>query len=307
VTAAAEAPSPQRERGQGAGIAAIVLALVSFSFGFVIVKALDLEAGPIALWRLAIGAGFLVVVAAVLRVPWPRRLLMPGLAGVAFGVHQLLYIEATQRTSIAIVTLVGAMQPLVVAMASRRTVGERVPPALLACSALAVAGVGIVVWASIGQAERTLLGDVLSIANLFAFTAYFLLTKRARQQGAPTLTLTASLLLVALVVVAPVALLGGGRLALAPVELGLIALLALGPGNGHLLVNWAHERVSAALASLILAAVPVLAALWAYLILGEAFGPRHMVGMAVVVAASEAGRRVERRERLRLLRDVPTL
>jgi drug/metabolite transporter (DMT)-like permease len=300
VTAPVEAPpAAASEQGQGAGIAAIVVALVSFSFGFVIVKALPLEAGPIAMWRLAIGAGALVIAAAILRVPYPRAWRMPALAGVAFGVHQLLYIEATQRTSIAIVTLVGAMQPLVVAMVSRRTVGERVPPALLACSALAVEGVGVVVWASIGQAERSLPGDLLAVANLLAFTAYFLCTKRSRQQGAPTLTLTAALLAVAFVVVTPVALLGGGRLSLAPIELGLIAVLALVPGNGHLLVNWAHERVSAALASLILAAVPVLATLWAYVFLGEPFGARHLLGMALVIIASEGGRRVERRTRLR--------
>lgn len=287
------------EAGQGAGIAAVVLAVVSFSFGFVIVKALPLEAAPIAMWRLGIGGIALASAAAVLRVPYPRSWLLPALAGVAFGMHQLLYIEATQRTSIAIVTLVGAMQPLVVAMVSRRTVGERVPPALLACSVLAVAGVGVVVWASVGQAERSPLGDLLAVANLFAFTGYFLCAKRSRQQGAPTLTLTAALLLVALVVVTPVALLGGGRLGLAPVELGLIAVLALVPGNGHLLVNWAHERVSAALASLLLAAVPVLATLWAFLVLGEPFGPRHLLGMALVVVASDAGRRVERRTRLR--------
>jgi drug/metabolite transporter (DMT)-like permease len=297
----APGPTEPTPEGQGAGIAAVVLALVSFSFGFVIVKALPLEAASIAVWRLAIGGGVLAVVAILLRVPWPRAWLMPALAGVAFGAHQLLYIEATQRTSIAIVTLVGALQPLVVAMVSRRTVGEQVPRALLACSGLAVAGVGVVVWASIGQAERSLLGDVLAVVNLFAFTAYFLFTKRARQQAAPSLTLTAALLLVALVLIAPVALLGGGRLALAPVELGLIAVLALVPGNGHLLVNWAHQRVSAALTSLLLSTVPVLATLWAWVFLGEAFGPRHLLGMALVLIASEGGRRVERRTRLRAL------
>jgi drug/metabolite transporter (DMT)-like permease len=291
VTPARQGATPE---AQGAGIAAIVLALVSFSWGFIIVKALDLEAAPISAWRLAIGVVTLVGAALVLRAPWPRLWAMPVAAGLAFGVHQLLYVEATQRTSIAIVTLIGALQPLVVAMVSRRTVGEPVPRALLACSALAVAGVGVVVLASVGQAERSLVGDLVAVANLFAFTAYFLCTKRARQQGAPTLTLTATLVGVAFAVVLPVALLGGGRLAVTPVELTLIAVLALGPGNGHLLVTWAHARVSAALSSLLLAAVPVLATLWAYLVLGEAFGPLHLLGMAIVVAASEGGRRVER-------------
>jgi inner membrane transporter RhtA len=174
-----------------------------------------------------------------------------------------------------------------------------VPPALFACSALAVAGVAVVVQASLGQEGRSLTGDLLAFVNLLVFTAYFLLAKRVRQDAVPTLTFTASFTVVALLVTLPVALLAGGRLALEPAELGLLALLALGPGNGHLLVNWAHRRVSAALTSLLLAGVPVLAALWAFLALGEDFGPRHVVGMALVIAASEAGRRVERRHHRR--------
>lgn len=289
------------DEGRGAGVAALVLALVSFSWGFVIVKVVPMDAAAIATWRLVIASAFLVGAALVLRVRWPTAWRFPILAGVAFGAHQLLYTAATQRTTIAIVTLAGAMQPLVVAAVSRRTVGERVPPLLWVCSTAAVGGVALVVQASLGQEGRSLGGDVLALVNLFVFTGYFLFAKRARQEGTPTLTLTATFSVVALAFVAPVALLGGSRMALEPVELGLLALLALGPGNGHLLVNWAHRRVSAALSSLLLAGVPILAALWAYLVLGEDFGPRHMVGMAVVIVASEGGRRVESR-RVRRLR-----
>lgn len=293
--ARAAAAPPVEEEGRGAGIAALVLALMSFSWGFIIVKVLPMPAAAIATWRLLIAGAFLVGAALVLRAPWPRAWRFPVLAGAMFGGHQLLYTAATQATTVAIVTLVGALQPLVVAAVSRRTVGEPVPPLLWVCSVAAVTGVAVVVQASLGQAGRSVEGDLLALANLLVFTAYFLFAKRARQEGTPTLTLTATFTVVALLVVAPVALLGGRTLAVAPVELGLLAVLALGPGNGHLLVNWAHRRVSAALASLLLAGVPILAALWAYLVLGEDFGPRHMLGMAIVVAASEGGRRVEGR------------
>lgn len=293
--ARAAASPPAHEEGRGAGIAALVLALVSFSWGFIIVKVLPMEAAAIATWRLLIASAVLVGAALVLRVRWPWAWRFPVLAGVMFGGHQLLYTAATQATTVAIVTMVGALQPLVVAAVSRRTVGERVPRLLWLCSVAAVTGVAVVVQASLDQPGRSVEGDVLALVNLLVFTAYFLFAKRARQEGTPTLTLTATFTVVALLVVAPVALLAGRSLAVTPVELGLLALLALGPGNGHLLVNWAHRRVSAALASLLLAGVPILAALWAYLVLGEDFGPRHMLGMAIVVAASEGGRRVEGR------------
>jgi drug/metabolite transporter (DMT)-like permease len=77
-----------------------------------------------------------------------------------------------------------------------------------------------------------------------------------------------------------------------------VAILALGPGNGHLLVNWAHRRISAALAALILSVLPALAALWAYLFLHEAFGWSHLLGLALVIVSVEIGRRIDQRAAL---------
>jgi drug/metabolite transporter (DMT)-like permease len=285
--------------GAGAGVAALVVAVTAFSWGFIIVKALGLPAATIGFWRLLIGATVLVAVALPLRVSWPANWVPVVGAGVCFGLHQLVYIAATQRTSVAIVTLIAAIQPLVVALASRRAVGERVPPALLGWSAVGVAGVAVVVFANLRDASRSLEGDLLAVINLFLFTAYFLFNKRARLEGAPTLTLTAGALAVATVVVAPALLWVTPLWPSEDWQWGLVLLLALVPGNGHLLVNWAHRRVSATLASLVLAAVPLLSSVWAHLLFGEPYGPWHIVGMALAAAAIEGGRRVEVAARLR--------
>lgn len=276
------------------------MAVTAFSWGFVIVKAVDLPGAQIGLIRVLIGTAVLGSAAVALRMPWPQLTKPVVLAGITFGLHQILFIEATKHTSIAIVTLVGALQPLLVAVLSRRTLGEAVPRALLGCGILAVAGVGIVVQASAGDASRSLFGDVLAGVNLLAFTAYFLSSKRARDLGAPTLTLTATIFAVSALVLLPVVLLVGLTGAL-PVrmptagEAGLLVVMALAPGNGHLLLNWAHSRVTAALSSLVLALVPILASLWAALVFGEPYGPWHLVGMVLVVIAIDRGRRIERR------------
>ncbi len=179
-----------------------------------------------------------------------------------------------------------------------RAVGERVPRPLLWCSLLAAVGVGIVVQANVGAASRSLAGDLLSVLNVLIFTAYFLFAKKARQDSAPVLTLTAGLLLVSLVIVTPALLLAGPVAPTTSRDLGLVTLLALVPGNGHLLLNWAHPRVNAALSSLVLASVPVLSSIWAHLVFGEPYGWRHAVGMLLVVAAIELGRRAERARRM---------
>lgn len=277
---------------RGAGITAVILALTGFSFGFILAKSIALPAPVIAMWRLALGGTSLAILAVVWRVPWPRAYRELFIAGISFGIHQILYISAVQSTSIAIVALIGATQPLLVAAVSRRLVNEPVPRGLLLGSLLAIAGVAVVVVANYDSASRSLHGDLLAVVNLIVVTVYLLAAKRARLLGAPTLTLTASVFGLALVVVTPLGLYLGFS---APVsgDWKFLLLLALASGNCHLLLNWAHSRVPVALTALILAALPILSSVWANLFLGEPFGWRHAVGMVLVVGAIELGRRAE--------------
>ena len=274
-------------------MAAIAVAATIFSWGFVIVKYVALPAPVIATWRLLIGATFLTAVAKVIKAPWPTNYPAVIAAGLAFGVHQLLYINAAQRTSIAIVAIIGAMKPLVVTLVARRVVGETVPAAFRLWALVALAGVALVVFANYRDDSRTLFGDLLAVANLFAVTGYLLFSKRARMEGAHTLTFTACMIGIAMLVVAPGLLFVDAIFPTEGWQWALIALLALGPGNGHLLLNWAHRRVSAALLTLVLSLVPLLASIWAHLVFGEPYGWLHVAGMALVILAIEGGRRAE--------------
>ncbi len=278
---------------RGAGLAAVVVSVTAFSWGFILVKAIPFPPAVLAFWRLLIGFTFLTIVARVMRIHWPRQTGLVLFAGIAFGAHQLIFIAATKMTSIAIVTLMGACMPLVVTLASRRTIGERLSPVFILSSLLAVAGVGIVMHANIDADSRSLTGDILAVINVLVFAGYFLLAKKARTEGAPTVTFTAGFLGVSMLVVIPALYWQGPFEVPTGENLGLLALLALGPGNGHLLVNWAHRRISAALSSLVLASIPLLSSLWAYLVLNEQFTWRHGLGMVVVIAAIELGRRAE--------------
>lgn len=268
----------------------------AFSWGFIIAKAVGLAPATIAFWRLIVGFVALGSVALLTRIEWPRSWTMPVLAGIAFGLHQLVYISATQRTSVAVVPLIGALQPVLITLVSRRLVGERVPRRFLGWALLAVVGVGVVLAANLDMATRSLSGDLLAGLNLFLVAGYFLFAKRARLDGAASLTLTASIYASALLVITPALLLSNAsRLPSAPIQWALVALLALGPGNGHVLVNWAHSKISAALASIVLTLVPLLASLWAFLVLDEGLTWRHGLGMLLVAIAVEGARRAEKR------------
>ena len=60
----------------------------------------------------------------------------------------------------------------------------------------------------------------------------------------------------------------------------------VGPGTlGHVLMNWAHRHVTAFAISILLLAVPVLAAAGAWVWLAEPLAPLQVAGGAVVLVA----------------------
>ena len=268
-----------------------MLASFGFSWGFIIVRAVDLPAAEVAFLRLLFGGGLLALVALARRTPWH----FSGpvfFAGLCFGLHQLFFIRAAQSTSIAVVTLVQSLMPLLVAMVSQRTVGEKVEGALFGCAVLALAGVGLVVYANRGMPSTTPFALLLCVLNLVSFSAFFLFSKRARFLGAPSLTLTCASLVIAWLFVVPFSV---GQLTTAVPALwqvGLLAFMAWIPGNGHILVNWAHARVSATLGSIALSLVPVFASIWAHLLFDEPYGLLHVIGTVFTLAAVVLGRKV---------------
>lgn len=279
------------DRSTPAGVMAVLGSAFLFSWGFVLAKTIPLPPATLALWRAVIGAVVLGIAAAALRLPWPRLSRTILLAGVAFGVHQLLYLAAVKQTSIAIVVLLGATLPLTVAVVSHRAIGERVSAGLMVWTTVALAGIAMVVWANVGDPSRSLAGDLLAVANIIVFSVYFVAAKAARGAGVSTVPFTTVVLTITAVVVFPAALVSTTLLPQTSAALWLTALLAMGPGNGHLLLNWAHPRVRAALSSLLLMATPILAPVWAHLVLDEPLGVRHWLGIALVAIGIEGGRR----------------
>lgn len=200
--------------------------------------------------------------------------------------HQILFFNSLKMTSVVNVAVIGALQPALVLLVAGRMFGEPVTRRALACSLVAVAGTVLVVTGSAGTPHWSASGDIVAGANLFAFTAYFLASKRYR------LTVSAIPYVVGLTTVAApfvlaVALLTGQNLA-SPhgYDWLMLVFLALFPGTlGHLLTNWAHSHVSALVMSVMFLAVPVISAAGAAALLGESLNGVQIAGGAIVLAA----------------------
>jgi drug/metabolite transporter (DMT)-like permease len=206
--------------------------------------------------------------------------------GGLFGLHQLLFFNSVKLTSVANVTIIGALQPALVLVFAGRMFRERATLASIAWSFLALGGTILVVLGSAETRGWRPLGDALATGNLFAFTAYFLLSKRFRARVEVSGYVIGMTTVAGIVVLA--ACLATGQDLLAPTgwDWVIFLFLAILPGTlGHVLMNWAHRHTSAFVMSVMLLAVPVIASLGAVLFLDEALHPIQIAGGTIVLLA----------------------
>jgi drug/metabolite transporter (DMT)-like permease len=272
-----------------ASLSAAVIAVVAWGIGPVLIKFVHLPGLAVAFYRLWLGALMWLVVLYLRGGRLSRSVLWrstPG--GVAFGLNVALFFTAVKLTTVTDASIISALQPALVLLVVGRMFGERVTRYDALWTALAIAGVVLVVAAGGSGGGGDIGGDVLAVGALAAWTWYFLASKTARRQlGA--LDYQAALALVAAVVITPVALAAGATPA--PRTLGNVwwlVVIAVGPGGGHLLMNWAHAHVRLSITSLLTLASPVISAVGAAVALGEPLFALQVAGMAVVIASLAA-------------------
>jgi drug/metabolite transporter (DMT)-like permease len=134
---------------------------------------------------------------------------------------------------------------------------------------LAIAGVSAAVIGPGVVSRHQLTGDLLAVGSLLSWSAYWLVSKHARETQ-HTLDYTTGVTIVAALTLTLIVLLSGQSLA--RVEAGdwlWIALLAVVPGGAHVVMNWAHRYVDASVSSVIGSSNPIVAAAAAVVILGQ--------------------------------------
>jgi drug/metabolite transporter (DMT)-like permease len=271
------------------GVVALVLTVLMWGFSGVGIKLVSTTGLVTACYRLwfAIVPLWLTMLAPSLRrrldADWLRASLV---GGSLFSLHQILFFSSLKLTSVANVTIIGALQPVLVLLAAGPLFGERTTPGAVLWSLVAFAGTVLVVFGASHTKDWSLSGDLLAVVNLFAFTAYFLASKRFRQR------VGAWEYVVGMTTVAGVVVLGVTIATRQPHGLPrawewLVLLgIAVFPGTlGHVLSNWAHAHVSAFVSSMILLAVPVVAAVGAFVVLGEEVGRIQIAGGGIVLVA----------------------
>jgi drug/metabolite transporter (DMT)-like permease len=272
----------RRTVGLGGSVAAAVL----WGFAGIFVALTYAPGLVLTFYRLWMGAAVFAVVLygsggrlswSLLRATW--------LGGILLAGDMAMFYCAVKTTSIVDVTVIGALQPALVMIVSRRLFAERLARRDVGWIVLAMVGVAIAVIGPGVTNRHEVVGDVLAVGSMVSFSAYWMASKHARQLSG-ALEYTTGVTMVAAVVMAPVVVLSGQSLGqIRGSDWWWIALLVAVPGSGHLVMNWAHRFVDASISSAISCLSPLIAAIAAIPILGQPLTSLQVSGVLVGLVA----------------------
>jgi drug/metabolite transporter (DMT)-like permease len=257
------------------------------------------EAGPTAtaFWRVALAVPVLwgVLLAA-------RRASTPGpgapwallaAAGVAFAGDLGFWHASIQLTSVANSTLLANLASIFVTLAAWLFLRQRPSGLFLAGLVTALAGVFTLVRASVELSPAALAGDALGVLTAMFYAAYLLAVKALRDRRHSTLEVMAVTSTITAAILLPVALASGEtmlpRSASGWAVLVGLALVSHAAGQG--LIAFALAHLPAAFSSVSLLFQPVMAALFAWMILAEPLVPLQVLGGCIVLAGIYLARR----------------
>ena len=214
-------------------------------------------------------------------------------AGVAFAGDLAFWHWSIQYTSVANSTLLANLASIFVTLAAWVLWKQRPSALFLAGLAAALAGVGVLVRASLGSSPGALLGDGLGVVTAVFYAWYLLSVKSLRDRGAATLQLMAATTTLTALILLPVALASGEALAPATAAgwLKLFGLAWISHAAGQGLIAYALAHLPAGFSSVGLLSQPVMAAAFAWAILGESLAPLQIAGGLVVLAGIALARR----------------
>jgi drug/metabolite transporter (DMT)-like permease len=268
---------------------ALAGATVAVSVSAILVNEAQTDAATVVWLRMALAVGLLA--------PWSlsqlrrgavgagrRDLVLTVAAGALLAIHFLTWTASLADTSVAASVLLVSLHPLLVTPLGAAMFGDRVDGRVIAGIVLALGGTVVTCAGALGAGGNALRGDLLAITGGVALAGYLLIGRSRRSRAGVAAYSTVVYAIVAAAGVA-VATTGGGlhapggRTLLAC--LGLAAICTVG---GHTVFNWSLRRLPASTVSLSFLGEPPLAALLAFIVLGQRPPVSTLVGGVLIIA-----------------------
>lgn len=294
--------------GVGAGEArARTLAIVALLAGATCIGTSALfvkvsEAGPVstAFWRVFLALPFLWAWAgmdqrkAPLVQSSPRGLMFA--AGFFFAGDLAVWHSSIVLTSVANATLLANLAPIFVTLAAWLLWRKKPTLMFLAGLAAALSGVMLLIGGDFSHTGKALLGDVLGVVTAMFYAAYQLTVTRLRGTVSTARIMAVSSMITAALLL-PMALLSGETFFPAT-GLGwakVFGLALISQVAGQSLIAYAMAHLPATLSSVGLLLQPVMAGLFAWILLGETLGAVAIVGAVLVLIGIRIATQAESR------------
>ncbi|MEZ5410713.1 MAG: DMT family transporter [Acidimicrobiales bacterium] len=237
------------------------------------------------LWLLSAASGH--------RLRWRtmRRCMLPG---AAFGVNLLFVFMALKAATVAVLSVVAALQPGIILLVAGPFLGERPKLWHVAWTMVGIAGTALVVLGAGPTVHSTPLGVVYAVASQLTFVVFFLLTKQVRSAdpGLHPLEWMAGVSLFAALAVTPWALATSSAAdyrAVNGTDWLWMAFIVIVTGIlGHVLMVWTHAYIDASRSSLYLLSMNVVAIAAAWPIHHEPLTLEQGLGGLIVFGAVAA-------------------
>lgn len=219
-----------------------------------------------------------------------RDLLLAALGGVCFAADLGLWHWALKLSSVASATLLANLSPFFVIVGARFVFGEQVSRRLMAGMVIAFAGGFLLVSESLNLDRRNLWGDLLAVGAAIFYAGYLLVVKRLREARSAWFVMAWTGIFCA-----PAMFLGSWIIGenMAPqtvrgwaILMGLALISHVG-GQGMIAYGLAHAPAS--VSAVLLMWQPVVSALLAWVLLGEALTVPRTIGGLIIIAGILTG------------------
>ena len=279
--------SPQD--GSGRAFAALLCGAAAIGFAPIFVRLSDAGPSATAFWRVVIALPVLAVwalseppKAAAASPRRVRRLVI--VSGLFFAVDLALWHWSIQLTSVANATLFANFAALFVVLFGRIFLHEPITSKFVLAMLVALGGTALLVGANVHLGPRTLLGDALALGAAIFYAGYLLTVKALRSSMSTSRIMTGSAcasapaLIVAAVLSGENLIPGSSRGWFA-----VVALAIFSHAGGQSLIAYALAHLRASFSSVALLLQPVVAAVAAWVLLGEQLGTWQIAGGAAVL------------------------
>ncbi len=283
----------------GLAVAALLAGAVAIASSPLFVKVS--ETGPVAtaFWRVALALPVLWAWSAIesrgqhaASFTANRRLMIA--AGLLFAGDLAVWHWSIVLTTVANATLLANLAPIFVTLAIWLFYRRRPGGLFLAGMAVALTGVVTLLGGGVQVSGTALAGDVLGVVTAMFYAGYQLAVTRLRER-ASTASIMAWSGLVTACVLLPLALASGEQIlpATATGWLKLVGLALISQAAGQSLIAYAMAHLPATFSSVGLLLQPVIAALFAWVLLGETLGSIAIAGGVAVLVGIAIAHRAE--------------